>query len=75
MGKQPGTIVQIQLVDIHGSRFYDLSFTLDKSPEKVQVSRIGTESVYAEPQAGDRAVFHLLLGQLTQVQKMEAESA
>lgn len=71
MGKQNGTILQIQLVDIHGSKFYDVSFALDSSPDQTRFSRLGTESVYENPQVGDTAVFHLLLGQLTRVEKIK----
>ena len=69
MGKQTGKILQIGLVDIHGSRFYDVSFALDNSPDQTRLSRIGTESVYPDPQSGDAAIFHLVLGQLTRVEK------
>ncbi len=67
--KQAATLESVQLVDIHGSKFYDLSFRLDASPDRARVSRIGAESVYADPQAGDKVLVSQLLGQLTSVEK------
>lgn len=70
-GKQPGSIVNLQLVDIHGARFWDISYALDAAPQRVLVSRIGTESVYENPQIGDKVKLHLVMGQLTKVEKQE----
>jgi hypothetical protein len=71
-GKQPGTIVNFQLVDIHGARFWDISYALDSAPQRVLVSRIGIESVYDDPQIADKVKLHLVMGQLTKVEKSEA---
>lgn len=71
MKKQAATLENVQLVDIHGAKFYDLSFRLEASPDRVRVSRIGTESVYANPQPGDKVLVAQLLGQLTHVEKAE----
>ncbi len=70
MGKQAGKLLGVQLVDIHGAKFYDLTFALDSSPERAQVSRLGVESVYPNPAPGDAVRLHLLLGQLTRVEKI-----
>lgn len=69
MGKQAATLLGVQLVDIHGSKFYDLTFALDTKPDAPKTSRIGTESVYAGPQVGDKVFVSLLLGQLVSVEK------
>ena len=69
-GKQPGTLLSVQLVDIHGSHFYDLAWILDSSQQR-GTGRIGVESVYAEPQTGDKVLLHLVLGQVTRVEKRE----
>ena len=70
-GKQPGVIINLQLVDIHGARFWDISYALDAAPQRVLVSRIGTESVYENSQIGDKVKLHLVMGQLTKVEKHE----
>jgi hypothetical protein len=67
-GRQPGKLLDIRAVDIHGSLFYDLVFALDASPDQAQTSRIGQESVYDNPQPGDAVLLHLVLGQVTRVE-------
>jgi hypothetical protein len=68
MGKQNAILLSVQLIDIHGSKFYDLQFQIgEKTP---QISRIGVESVYPNPQVGDEVRVSLILGQLTGVEKI-----
>ncbi len=71
MKPQRATLLRVQLVDIHGQKFYDLTFALDSKPDAPKTSRIGAESVYANPQAGDAVEVGLLLGQLTDVKRAE----
>lgn len=71
-GTQPGTLRAVQLVDIHGSRFWDLAYELESAPGQVRQGRVGTESVYDAPQPGDRVLLHLLMGVLTKVEKEAA---
>ena len=71
MGKQTGKLVGVQLVNIHGARFWDLTFVLDASPGQNRFSRLGTESVYDNPQPGDAVRLSLVLGQLTRVERAE----
>ena len=70
IGKQPGVIEKLQLVDIHGAKFYDISYALDAAPNRVLTSRIGTESVYENPQIGDKVFLHLVMNQLTKVEQI-----
>lgn len=67
MGKQPAILTNVSLVDIHGSRFYDLSYELENGRQGS--GRLGVESVYADPQSGDHVTVWLLLGQMTRVEK------
>ena len=69
LGRQPGKLLDLRVVDIHGAQFYDLLFALDSSPDKAQTSRIGQESVYENPQPGDLVVLHLVMGVVTRVEK------
>jgi hypothetical protein len=69
IGRHPGRLLDIRAVDIHGAKFYDLLFALNSAPDKPQTSRIGQESVYENPQAGDAVVLHLVMGQVTRVEK------
>jgi hypothetical protein len=68
-GQQPGRLLLVVGVDIHGALFYDLNFVLDATPNRVLKSRIGRESVYENPQAGDLVSLHLVMGQVTRVEK------
>ncbi len=69
MKTQRAKLLRAQLVDIHGTRFYDLTFALESKPDAPKTSRIGSESVYAQPKEGDEIEVGLLLGQLTSVKK------
>lgn len=71
MKTQRARLLRVQLVDIHGQKFYDLTFALESKPDAPKTSRIGAESVYPDPQEGDEIKVALLLGQLTSVEKAE----
>jgi len=71
LGRQAGRLLDVREVDIHGAKFYDLIFTLDSSPEHARSSRIGQESVYENPRHGDAVTLHMVLGQVTRVDKRE----
>jgi hypothetical protein len=70
LGKQKGTLINVQQIDIHGSRFWDVSYALDNAPQQAQRGRIGTESAYDNPAPGDKVVLHQLLGVLTKIEKI-----
>ena len=69
LGRQPGTLLDVRAIDIHGAQFFDLSFALDAAPTQPRTSRIGRESVYPDPKPGDAVTLHLVLGQITKVEK------
>ena len=69
-GRQPGTLLDVRAVDIHGALFYDVTFALDASPQQAQTSRLGRESCYDNPQPGDKVSLHLVMGQLTKIEKI-----
>ena len=71
MKPQRAKLIRVQLVDIHGQKYYDLTFALDLKPDAPKTSRIGAESVYSNPQEGDAVEVGLLLGQLISVKKAE----
>ncbi len=71
IGRQAGKILELRLVDIHGAKFYDIAYALDSAPDKGFVSRVGAESVYNEPNVGDAVILHLVMGQITKVERRE----
>lgn len=70
MKPQPATLIAVSFVDIHGSKFVDVTFALHSKPDAPKVSRLGAESVYDGAKAGDEVWVSLLLGQLTDVKKV-----
>lgn len=72
LGRQPGKLLDAREVDIHGSKFYDLSYALAATPGQAHATRIGRESVYADPRPGDAVTLHLVMGVATRVDKREA---
>ena len=52
-GSKDAILHHVQLVSIHGTEFFDLVFAHDDAPDQAYRTRIGTESIYAQPQPGD----------------------
>lgn len=68
MGPQPGQIVAVQLLDIHGTRLFDVGFRLD-GEAGTRSARLGAEALYGTPQVGDRVIVHLLMQTVTQIER------
>ena len=69
--KQKGTLLDVRQIDIHGSRFWDIAYSLENAPDQMQRARIGTESAYDNPAPGDKVTLHRVLGVLTKIEKKE----
>jgi hypothetical protein len=52
-GRKTATLLEIRLVDIHGTRFYDVAYAHEDAPTQRRTARIGVEDAYANPQPGD----------------------
>ncbi len=52
-GIKEATVRDVRLVDIHGTRYYDISYTHDDTPETLRAVRVGVEDAYPGLQAGD----------------------
>lgn len=65
-GSKPATLRDLRLVDIHGTRFYDLAFAHDDAPDRVLTARVGVEDAYNDPKPGDliavRYVMNVVVG-------------
>lgn len=68
LGNQKGTLLAVQQIDIHGSRFWDVSYALLNTPDQARQGRIGLESVYDNPRIGDKVILHQVLGVLTKIE-------
>lgn len=69
-GPQPGRILQVQMLDIHGTRLFDVVFQLDNEPTS-RSARLGAEALYGIPEPGDRVVVHLLMQTVTKIERAE----
>lgn len=70
-GSKAATIRHIQVVDIHGTRFYDITFTHDDAPDTLRNARIGVESAYNAPQMGDRVQVAYLMNVVVSVARQQ----
>ena len=64
-GAKDATLRAVRLIDIHGTRFYDLEYTHDDLPSQVRTARVGLESAYADPQPGDQIRVSYLMNVVT----------
>jgi len=65
-GKQDAVLRAVRLIDIHGTRFYDLEYTHLNAPE-LRSARVGVESVYDDPRPGDQISVSYLMNVVTNV--------
>ena len=66
-GKKEATLRQVRLIDIHGTRFYDIEYTHDEAPSLIRSARIGIESAYDDPKPGDPVTISYLMNVVTTV--------
>jgi hypothetical protein len=64
-GTKDATLRAVRLIDIHGTRFYDLEYTHDDTPSQLRATRIGVESAYTDPQPGDQVSVSYLMNVVT----------
>ncbi|MBC8078230.1 MAG: hypothetical protein H7Y32_19280 [Chloroflexales bacterium] len=61
-GSKDAVIEHVQLVDIHGTRLYDLVYRHDDTPGALLRARLGPEALYGTPNTGDRVRVSYLMG-------------
>lgn len=66
-GKKDATLRQVRLIDIHGTRFYDIEYTHDEAPDQIRSARIGVESAYDDPRPGDAVAIGYLMNVVTNI--------
>ncbi len=64
-GRKDAVLHHIQLIDIHGTRFYDIVFAHTDAPEQVRRARIGVDDAYPDPQPGDAISVSYLMNVVT----------
>ena len=66
-GKKDATLHDVRLVDIHGTRFYDIAYTHEAEPGAARSARIGVEDAYHNPQPGDAISVSYLMNVATSI--------
>jgi hypothetical protein len=64
-GTKEATLRAVRLIDIHGTRFYDIEYTHDDLPGHLRAARVGLESAYADPRPGDQIRVSYLMNVVT----------
>ncbi len=70
-GKKAAIIRHVQLIDIHGTRYYDIAYS-HANEEQMRTARLGPEAVYAEVQPGDQVQVSYMMGVATGVERYDA---
>lgn len=67
-GTKAATLLQATLLDIHGTRYYDLVY---QHPDEQQPrsTRVGTDDMYTEPEPGDAIMMTYVMNVVTGVQR------
>ncbi len=72
-GSKAATLLQVRLIDIHGTRFYDLAFAHGDSPDQPRTARVGVDDVYSDPQPGDAVLIRYVMNVAVGVERGAAE--
>lgn len=64
-GTKDATLHAVRLIDIHGTRFYDVEYAHDDAPGQVRAARVGLESAYDGPCPGDQIRVSYLMNVVT----------
>jgi hypothetical protein len=63
-------LAAVQPYEIHGTRFYRITYAAKDEPDRIVEGRVAAEGIYRDPQAGDRVSIHTLLGIIDEVKKL-----
>jgi hypothetical protein len=64
-GTKDATLQDVRLIDIHGTRFYDIVYTHEGEQGMARTARIGVEDAYPNPQPGDATRISYLMNVAT----------
>lgn len=70
-GSRAARLHQVRLVDSYGARFWQITYTHDEAPEERRTARIGIESVYDDPQPGDRVLVSYIHNEPASIHKTD----
>lgn len=64
-------LAAVQPFEIHGTPYFQIAFATKENPDRVTQARVAAESIYRNPQPGDRVEIRLLLGVVDDVKKLD----
>ncbi len=64
-------LAAVQPYDIHGTRYVRIAYARKDDPDRIVEGRVAVESIYRDPQPGDRVDIRMLLGVIDEVKKLE----
>ena len=64
-------LAAVQPYEIHGSRYFRIAYAPAGDPDRIAEGRVAAESIYADPQPGDRVEIRSLLGVIDDVKKLQ----
>lgn len=72
-GEKDGTLIHVQLIDIHRIYFYDLVYT-HVGEQQVRQTRICKDDIYADPQPGDAVHVTYMMNVVTGIRRANTGS-
>ena len=63
-------LAAIQPYEIHGTRYYRISYATKEAPDTITEGRVAAEGIYKEARPGDRVDIRTLLGVIDEVKKL-----
>jgi hypothetical protein len=64
-------LAAVQPYEIHGTKYYRIVYAAKDTPDRMSEGRVAAESMYRDPQAGDRVEIRMLLGVIDDVRKVD----
>ena len=62
-------IIQAQQFDLHGTLYYELIFSYADNLEIAHTARLGHESIYPNPQSGDKVLIESVINTVVEVKR------
>lgn len=63
-------LAAVQPYEIHGTKYFRIVYALKDVPDRMTEGRVAAESIYKDPQPGDRVDIRQLLGVIDEVRKL-----
>lgn len=72
---QPGTVSSARTYELHGTRYYQVIFQLDREPGVSREARLSFDMTYDDPQPGDRVLVQQILGVVDKMVRVDGSQA